>query len=110
LETLKKKKDFDKVFNDGDSRASRYFVLYWKPNTREQNRYGFSINKRVGKAVVRNKLRRRLKEIIRNRLNTGHLGFYDIVIIARKPVISLDFHEIQDELHRLFKRTGLIEK
>jgi|AntRauTorckE6833_2_1112554.scaffolds.fasta_scaffold00096_49 ribonuclease P protein component len=108
LETLKQKKDFQKVFNCGKSIASKYLVLYWNPNKLDNNRYGFSISKRIGKAVVRNKLKRRLKEIIRIRLDNIAYG-YDIIIIARKPVNSLGFSEIKNDLKKLYKRAGLID-
>mgnify|MGYP006306739869 FL=1 len=108
METLKQKKDFQKVFNYGKSIASKYLVLYWNPNKLENNRFGFSISKRIGKAVVRNKLKRRLKEIIRTRLNKTDSS-YDIIIIARKPVNDLGFLEIKDDLKKLYKRAGLID-
>ncbi|MGM0446055.1 MAG: ribonuclease P protein component [Bacillota bacterium] len=108
METLKQKKDFQKVFNLGKSTASKYLVLYWNPNKLNNNRYGFSISKRIGKAVVRNKLKRRLKEIIRTRLNNTACG-YDIIIIARRPVNSLGFSEIKDDLKNLYKKAGLID-
>jgi len=109
LKTLKKKKDFNKVFNRGKSTASRYLVIYWYPNKKEINRYGFSISKRIGKAVVRNKLKRRLKEIIRRFLEDRCLKGYDIIIIARNPVNSLDFVGIKNDLNRLFKKADLLK-
>lgn len=109
METLKKKNDFNKVFNRGKSTASRYLVLYWYPNNKEINRYGFSISKRIGKAVVRNKLKRRLKEIIRRFLEDSCLKGYDIIIIARNPVNSLDFNGIKDDLTKLFQKAGLFK-
>ncbi len=107
METLKKKKDFDKVFKNGKSIASKYLVFYWNPNNKDKNRYGFSISKRIGKAVVRNKLKRRLKEIIRRDVESICNRGYDIIIIARNPVNDLDFHGIKKDLLRLFKRAGL---
>jgi len=108
LETLKKKKDFDKVFNNGKSIASKYLVFYWNPNKKDKNRYGFSISKRIGKAVVRNKLKRRLKEIIRTEVESICNKGYDIIIIARNPVNNLDFSGIKKDLLGLFKRAGVI--
>ncbi len=109
MKTLKTKKDFNNVFNRGKSTASRYLVLYWYPNKKEINRYGFSISKRIGKAVVRNKLKRRLKEIIRRFLEDSSLKGYDIIIIARNPVNSLDFNGIKNDLTRLFKKANLFK-
>ena len=109
MKTLKRKKDFNKVFNRGKSTASRFLVIYWYPNNKEINRYGFSISKRIGKAVVRNKLKRRLKEIIRRFLEDSCLTGYDIIIIARNPVNDLDFEGLKDDLTRLFKKADLFK-
>lgn len=108
METLKKKKDFDEVFQNGKSIASKYLVFYWNPNNKDNNRYGFSISKRIGKAVVRNKLKRRLKEIIRTDIESNYSKGYDIIIIARNPVNSLDFHGIKKDLKKLYRRAGLV--
>lgn len=110
METLKRKKDFDRLFNNGKSIASHYLVLYWNPNSEGENRYGFSISKRIGKAVVRNKLKRRLKEIIRKNIGSSKETSYDIMIIARKPVNNLDYHRLKIDLLSLFKKANLYRK
>lgn len=107
METLKRKKDFDNLFNKGRSTASHYLVLYWNPNTKGKNRYGFSISKRIGKAVVRNKLKRRLKEIIRKNIDSCKVTGYDILIIARRPVNNLDYNGLKKNLLSLFKKANL---
>lgn len=108
METLKKQHDFDRVYTQGCSCVSRFLVLYWNqaPETGVKNRFGFSISKKVGKAVVRNKIRRRLKEIIR--LNYSRInGGFDCIIIVRNPAVKLDFHELKREVIKLFMKSGL---
>ncbi|MFW6268824.1 MAG: ribonuclease P protein component [Bacillota bacterium] len=110
METLKNSSDFKKVYSRGKSNASYYLVIYWLPNNQGFNRFGFSISKKIGNAVTRNKLRRRLKEIIRimekqKKLKCG----FDIIFIARKPVTGLDFHGIKKDVVKLFSKSGIKE-
>ena len=66
----------------------------------ENNRYGISVSKKVGKAVVRNKIKRRLKDIIsKNSIKNG----YDYVIIVRKAIIELSYEDMKNELLKLIK-------
>jgi len=106
VETLKKNREFKQVYSYGKSIASSYLVLYWYPNDGAKNRYGFSISKKIGKAVVRNKLKRRLKEIIRHKENKVKTG-YDIIIIARKHVNRLEFQRLRKDLIKLYKKAGI---
>ena len=104
--TLKKNREFKQVYSSGKSIASPYLVLYWYSNNKEKNRYGFSISKKIGKAVVRNKLKRRLKEIIRLKEEKICMG-YDIIIIARNPINKLDFQKLKKDLIKLYKKAGI---
>ena len=107
METLKKSKDFKRVYRRGKSYATKYLVLYKLKKSSNKNRYGFSISKKVGKAVVRNKLKRRLKEIIRELEGINLPQGFDFVFIARKPVTNLDYHKIKNNVITLFKKAGL---
>jgi len=108
VESLKKNKDFRNVYNNGKSIASRYLVMYKLENNFECNRYGFSISKKIANAVGRNKLKRRLREIIREIEKKDNIIFgFDIIFIARKPVVDLDFHRLQSDCIKLIKKMGL---
>jgi len=65
LRSLRKKRDFDLVFRDGFALGSRYLVIYAKPNELSINRLGLSVSKKIGKAVIRNRIKRLLKEAMR---------------------------------------------
>ena len=78
--TLKKARDFKNVYGRGKCLVNPLLVLYSFQNNMNINRYGFSISKKVGNAVTRNRIRRCLKEIIKSHeYETG----YDIVIVVR---------------------------
>jgi ribonuclease P protein component len=76
------------------------------PNEVGISRFAYSISKRVGKAVVRNKVRRRLREIVRAE---PFLEGYDVVIVARPPAAHSDFAALKAELTLLMKRARLLE-
>jgi ribonuclease P protein component len=75
-------------------------------NQGDLSRYAYAISKRVGKAVVRNRLRRRLREALR-RLPLAE-GF-DVVIIARPEAAAASFQALTAELALLFKRTRQLQ-
>jgi len=111
LESLKKNSHFQRVYKNGKSKASKNLVVYWlnNENINPVNRYGITISKKIGNAVVRNKLKRRIKDILRRWDDNNYIKpGLDIVIIARKPVVDLDYHQIKTDLKKLLYRSSLI--
>ncbi|MDW7673085.1 MAG: ribonuclease P protein component [Bacillota bacterium] len=105
---LKKGTDFRKVYNKGNSIAGRHMVLYWLNNDNSQYcQAGFSVSKKVGKAVVRNKYKRLLKASLRSYLDK--LVGKNIIIIARPRIISADFKQIEGEMKYLLRKAKLIK-
>jgi ribonuclease P protein component len=75
-------------------------------NEQPLTRYAFAISKRVGNAVTRNRIKRRLREVLRlSALTEG----YDIVIVARPAAAETDFQALKTELTLLMKRARLLE-
>ncbi len=103
---LKKNKEFKKVYSTGESWVTANLVLYTKPNNLAENRCGFSISKKIGKAVIRNKLRRRLKEILRLNDHKMKKG-YDLIFIARKAVVELDYKKLERNVYKLLQKAGI---
>lgn len=102
---LRKRKEFDAVFEKGQVLANRLLVLRSVPNDLPHNRYGFITSKRLGKAVVRNRVRRRLREGVRS-LPTR--AGWDVVISARAPAAQADFHKLKAAVANLFTRAGVL--
>ena len=102
---LRSRKDFDAVFRQGRSWNNELLVLRTLPNSLPHNRYGFVTSKRVGNAVVRNRVRRRLREIIR--AQTLIPGF-DVVLSAKASSAAASFQSLGGAAVRLLTRSGLL--
>jgi ribonuclease P protein component len=104
-EHLTRKADFEAVYERGRSWVSSEIVVRALPNGRDISRPGFAVGRRVGKAVVRNRVKRRLREIVRQKpLRPG----WDIVIIARGPAARADFAGLERAVTGLLSRAGLL--
>ena len=102
---LTKREDYIAVYQNGSALTSKLIVMKKKPNDLDHTRYGFSVSKAVGKAVVRNKVKRQLKEICRlQRVREG----WDIVLIARRGASSAEYYQLKDTVIRLLNRAGLL--
>jgi len=87
LRSLTKRRDFELVFKEGVTSASKYLVMYAKPNELSFNRLGLSVSKKVGKAVTRNRIKRLLREAMRKPLHGVTLN-YDFIIVARRSSVE----------------------
>jgi len=100
---LTDKRDFQKVFHHGRSFANRYLVLYYLPNRQSEHfRVGFSVSKKVGKAVVRNRVKRLLREAFRLEKD-GVKEPIDFVVIARPSAADLEFDKIRQNVQHLLR-------
>ena len=94
------------VYEKGKSWACELVVMRALPNELTLSRYGISVSKRIGKAVVRNKVKRRLREILRVMpLKPG----WDIVFIARSAAASADYASLKRAIEGLLTRAHLVE-
>lgn len=109
LHRLKKNKDFRRVFERGTSTANRQFVVYQLKNPEQATfRVGMSVSKRIGNAVTRNRVKRYIREVIRQL--EGQIDCQkDYVIIARKPAAAMDFHEVKSSLFHVLGRAKVLK-
>jgi len=94
------------VRGEGRSWAHPLVVLCASPNGLDRSRFGFSVGKRIGKAVVRNRVKRLLREVVRQRLDRIQRG-WDIVLIARPPIAQADYWQIDRAVEMLLHRARL---
>ena len=104
---LRRAEDFARLRREGKTYRHPYLILSVATNTLPHNRYGFITAKRLGKAVIRNRIRRLLKESVRQ-LHPALIQGYDVVLVARPKAVSQPFHEIQNAVEATFRRAGFI--
>jgi ribonuclease P protein component len=99
---LVRRGDFDAVYRAGKRRSSSHFTVFYRANELPQSRFGFSIKKALGGAVVRNRIRRRLREMVRcHRLEIP--AGWDIVIHPKSAVSKAPFAALTADLLRLLQ-------
>lgn len=96
-----KKKEFEVIFKKGKTKTGKLVFLKTLKNNLDDNRFGVVVSKKISKkAVVRNKIKRRLREIIRQaHIKPG----LDIIIITKPEIIDKNYQDIKNELENLFK-------
>lgn len=102
-EIIKKSNDYTKVINKNNKLKNKYYSLFYIKS--DNTLFGISIPKKIGNAVIRNKNKRQIKNIIDNNKNNIQNG-YNYVIIIRKEILSLSYQEKEKELIYLFKKIG----
>jgi len=99
---LVRRGEFDAVYRAGKRRSSSHFTVFFRANELPQSRFGFSIKKALGGAVVRNRIRRRLREIVRcHRLEIP--AGWDMVIHPKNSVAHAKFAALTADLLRVLK-------
>ena len=107
LEMLRRPADFATLQRHGTSRAHPLVIVRTVRNGLERTRYAFSTGLRLGGAVVRNRVRRRLREIVRSLASRVAPG-WDVLIVARPGSVSASYAELRDVVARLFGRAGIL--
>ena len=107
--TLKENYEFRRLYQKGASAVSPVMVLYCRKNRLGHNRLGLVSSTKLGHAVVRNRCRRRLREVYR--LHTPELKQgYDIILVARGQTPHLKSTQLSKTLGKLFAKAGLPDK
>ena len=103
---LKKRYQFNYVYKSGEHFSSEHLVLYFVSSKTKSIKVGFAVTKKVGQAVVRNKIRRRLREIIQKQLPSLKQNF-NIIVVAKESVAEASFEKLSLELIKLLKKANL---
>lgn len=105
---LKKSIQFKQTYSKGNSVAGRRIVLYWHINNDEDTKVGFSVSKKVGKAVIRNRYKRMLRACISNYL--PHIKPSNIVVIARVRIVGSTYGDLEKEMKYLLHKAKLFNE
>lgn len=106
--SITENKDFKRLYYRGKSTANECLAVYWRRSGGKGCRLGITVSGKIGKAVVRNRIRRLIREsyrLMEDRVLPGH----DIVIVARGRAASADYRYVSSSLERAFLKSGLIK-
>ena len=104
-EIIKSSREFSEIINKSLFVKSRYYSIYYRKKKELESRYGITVPKKTGNAVVRNKIKRQVKNIIDNDKNNIQNTF-DYVIIIKRNILSLNYQEMETDLVNTFKKIG----
>ena len=106
---VKKEKDFNAIFKEGESVANRRFVIYRLANSQEHFRVGLSVSKKLGNAVMRNQIKRRIRHILIDHRNEL-VDNIDFIVIARKGVENLEYAELEKNLLHVLRLAKIYQE
>lgn len=99
---LLRRGEFDAVYRDARRRSGRHFTVFYRPNGLERTRLGISVKRALGGSVVRNRIRRRVREIFRLHRREIPAG-WDIVVHPRSSVATAEFNALEAEFLSLLQ-------
>lgn len=102
---LKKNIEFQKVYSAKNITGNRTFTLFYKKNHMDCPRVGFTITKKVGNAVVRNRMKRKLREIYRANFHKLKPG-YDYVFVLKRDTVDLTYKELESSFCHVIRKVG----
>ena len=106
-ESLKKNRDFQRVYREGKSAANRYLVMYVRENSLPKNRVGISVSKKVGNSVMRHRLKRLVREGYRLQESCFRTGL-DVVFVVRVNARDSAYNEIERAVYQLAGRHHIL--
>lgn len=107
---IKKNAEFQEIFKKGKSVANRQFVVYsFKRVDQENFKFGLSVSKKVGNSVIRNQIKRYLRQTLLELSDQIHKDV-EFIIIARKPAATMNFADIKSSMIHVLRLAKILEK
>ena len=100
---------FRRLYQKGKSAANKYLVIYCRRNGSSENRIGYTVSSKLGHAVVRNRVRRRLREIYRRHESQFRPG-WDLVVVARSRAVDAPYKKLEGAYLSLAGKLGLLRE
>lgn len=108
---LRANADFQRLRREGHTLVHPLLVLSFQRNDLEYSRFGFAVGRRVGGAVARNRIKRRMRESVRVRMQARKIAEgWDAVFIARHPIRDATFHQVDEAIGLVLCRAGLLSE
>ncbi|MEF9985322.1 MAG: ribonuclease P protein component [Bacilli bacterium] len=107
INILKKNTDFNRIINTKKAFKSKNYIIYLEKIKDETYYFGFSVGKKIGNAVARNKIKRQLKNIIDKK---NYKNGFNCIIIVKKGILTQSFIEKEDELLKNLKKLKIIKE
>ena len=108
-DVLKSKLLFNEIIQKGDKLSNKYFIIYSMRKEIEFNNYGIAVGKKVGNAVIRNKIKRQIRNIITKNYILFP-NYHNYIIICKKEILNLSYKEKEDNLIELLNKGEKHEK
>ena len=107
--TIKENRTFRRIYSKGRSAVTSFLVLYCRPNRLDHNRLGVTVSTKLGGAVVRNRARRRLREVFRLAGPELRRG-YDVILVARSRAVNGPYEKLTGAFYRACRELDLLER
>lgn len=105
---IRKNREFQHVYKNGKNYWNRNIILYAMKNNLNETRVGFTISKKIGNSVIRNKTKRRMREAYLRSIPDLKTG-YDLIFIPKKHIVDISFEELEKSIRHILKISGLVK-
>lgn len=107
INILKRNEDFDRIIKNNRPYKNKYFIIYLEWTDDKYYHFGLSVGKKIGNAVMRNKYKRRLKNIIDEK---DYKNNFNCIIILRTEVLNLTFEKFRQEVFEALERMNILKE
>lgn len=104
---IKSNIDFQRIINDNKPYRYKDYILYIEKNNEKNYRFGFSVGKKIGHAVTRNKIKRQLRNIVSKK---NYQNGFNCIIIVGSNVLNKSFQEMEINLYNALYKLKLIKE